>query len=103
MDLKNSKLKQEKNKEASRTKLVKIVEAKIKTTMIGALASIEKHFQFLWEDDGPEAREMKELYAELRAEILDKGNGQIRKLEAELNGFEIARYSTILPVIQRGV
>ena len=101
--------KEKKYKEDSRNRLLKISAKKIQTTMIGALSSIENHFGFLWNhDDGDEnlsseSQHMKQLYEDVRSEILDKGNNQIRNLEAELSQYDVEwlRYQMTLPVIPR--
>ena len=74
---------------------------------LAALSSIEKHFGFLWsyDQDGeltPEQEEMRERYEEIRSEILDKGNHQIRNLETELSQYDITwlRYQLSLPVVR---
>ena len=71
----------------------------------GSLKSLEKHFGFLWgheEEDEltPEQQHMKDLFEEIRAEILDRGNNQARNLEAEFANYEInwLRYQITLPV-----
>ena len=48
---------------------------------------------------------MKDLYEEVRAEILDRGNNQMRNLEAEFAQYEIKwlRYSLTLPVTPTAV
>ena len=73
--------------------------------MIGALSTIEKNFGFLWgyensEELTPEQAHMKEVFDEVRAEILDRGNNQIRNLEAEFANYEInwLRYRMTMPV-----
>tara|TARA_R110002020_G_scaffold390567_6_gene601033 strand:- start:1584 stop:1997 length:414 start_codon:yes stop_codon:yes gene_type:complete len=95
----------EKYKEVSKDRLLKISQKKIQTTMIGALSTIEKYFGFLWghESTGeltPEQTHMKEQFDEVRAEILDRGNNQIRNLEAEFTNYDISwlRYRMTLPV-----
>ena len=105
MARKNKKDQEERYKESSKTRLQKIAAKKIQTTMIGALSSIEKHFGFLWshEQEGeltPQQEEMRELYEEIRSEILDKGNHQIRNLETELSHYDVTwlRYQLSLPV-----
>lgn len=64
--------------------LYQIMRKRIMTTMIGALASLEE-FKDIFEE---------EEYEELRKEILDKGNFQIRELERDLDGFDI-KYKTV--------
>ena len=100
--------KEKKYKEDSRNRLLKISAKKIQTTMIGALSSIENHFGFLWDHDdrenlSSESEHMKQLYDDVRSEILDKGNNQIRNLEAELSQYDVEwlRYQMKLPVIPR--
>ena len=95
-----------KYKQVSKERLLKISQKKIQTTMIGALSTIEKYFGFLWGHetlDGeltPEQSHMKQQFEEVRAEILDRGNNQIRNLEAEFVSYDInwLRYQMKLPV-----
>jgi hypothetical protein len=103
MDKDYEKKREEKYKEESRQRLVKILKKKIETTMIGSLSSIEEHFGFLWnsgEKMTPDQQIMFDIYQKVRSEILDKGNTQSRNLEAETSQYEIKwlRYSTIIPV-----
>ena len=92
-------------KEVSKDRLLKISKKKIQTTMIGALSTLEKSFGFLWGHESsepltPEQEHLKELYEEVRSEILDRGNNQARNLEAEFASYEInwLRYQITLPV-----
>lgn len=103
INLKN--IREERRKEVSKDTLFKSCKKKIQTTMIGALDSVEKSFGFLWgfegsEDMSPEQKHLKEIYEEARAKILDKGNTQIRNLEAEFANYEInkKRYQINLPI-----
>ena len=96
---------EEKFKNNSKDRLLKISAKKIKTTMIGALSTIESHLGFLWGHEAnepltPEQEHMKLVYEEIRSEILDKGNAQIRNLEAEFSYYDITwlRYHVNLPV-----
>jgi hypothetical protein len=73
--------------------------------MIGALSTLEKSFGFLWGHESsetltPEQEHLKEIYDEVRSEILDRGNNQARNLEAEFSAYEISwlRYQITLPV-----
>lgn len=95
-------------KEESRKRLAKIAATKIRTTMIGALDAIEKKLSNLWtptDGDKPTNEQLflKRLYEEIRQEILDKGNTQIRNLESEFEHYEIEwkRYTLQLPVKKR--
>lgn len=97
--------KKTKFKEISKDRLLKISKKKVQTTMIGALSTIEKHLGFLWGHESlesltPEQEHLKELYEEVRSEILDRGNNQARNLEAEFANYEInwLRYQITLPV-----
>lgn len=107
--------KSDKYKDDSKDRLKKIGTGKIKTTMIGALSIIEKHFGFLWgldengresdESLSPEEQHMKDLFLEkVRSEILDLGNAQIRNLTAEIQQYNVEwnRYHLQLPVRPEG-
>ncbi len=94
-----------KNKEVSKERLLKISKKKIQTTMIGALSTVEKYFGFLWGHESPNAltpeqEHMKELYDQVRSEILDRGNNQGRNLETEFMNYDISylKYQITLPV-----
>lgn len=94
------------HKDLSRDKLFKTAKKKIQTTMIGALSTIEESFGFLWglgieeNERSDEHRKIQELYEDARAKILDRGNTQIRSLEAEFINYDITRkkYLINLPV-----
>lgn len=90
------KAREEHKKAASKERLTKIGQQKIKTTMIGALATIEEKLGYLWENDP----EMQAVYDSIRSEILDKGNNQIRNFEVELTYYDIIwnQYTMVLPV-----
>jgi hypothetical protein len=98
--------------ESSKDRLSKVSKKKIQTTMIGALSSIEAHFGFLWGQDNseeltprqeltPEQEHMKEVYELVRSEILDRGNNQVRNLEAELTQYDVKwnRYHLQIPIV----
>ena len=95
LDLKS--VREERNKDMSRDKLFKTAKKKIQTTMIGSLSTLESGFGFLWgieiedEDRTPEQKKLYEIYEEARAQILDRGNTQIRNLESEFVHYEIVR------------
>ena len=91
--------------ERSKTRLKKEVKKRILTTMIGSLSSIEKFFGFLWGEGSEgeptaEQLQMRELFEELRTEILDKGNNQIRNTEAEIQNYDVTwnKYHINLPL-----
>lgn len=92
----------ERQKDISKDKLLKSAKKRIQTTMIGALSSIEEHFGFLWENDLDEhSGDMKKIFEELRAEILDRGNNQIRNLDGDFSTYDVVwkRYHYQLPFI----
>jgi hypothetical protein len=96
----------QRSKDVSHDALLKHAKKKIQTTMIGSLSDIESFLGFLWgfgEADSQlseEQKHMKEIYEEVRAKILDRGNTQIRDLELEFINYEISRkkYYIKLPV-----
>lgn len=100
MDNKYSIKRYSKYKEDSRERLSGNVKKKMQTTMIGAISSIEEHFGFLWQNNTPEAEEMRQLFFRLRSEILDKGNYQIRNIDAELAQYDVEwlRFRLEMPV-----
>ena len=96
---------EERYKQISKDRLLKISQKKVETTMIGALSIIEKHFGFLWgygseESLTPEQEHMREQFSQIRSEILDKGNNQSRNLEGEFANYDInwRRYEMSIPV-----
>lgn len=99
---------EDKQREMSRERLLKATKKKIQTTMIGALHSIEQHFGFLWnvesENLSMEQIQLKEIFEDLRSEILDRGNNQIRNLENEFTHYDIIwkKYSLKLPFTDKG-
>lgn len=63
--------------------LYSTLETRFKTIMIGSLARVEQYFGYLWghgeEELTDKQKEFRELWEELRTEILNHGNFQIRK------------------------
>ena len=78
----------EKYRDSSKKRLMKNVERKFKTTMIGALASFEKYFGDLWgHEEGElsdEQLKMKQFWEQARTEILNNGNSQLRIAQEEI-------------------
>lgn len=74
--------------EACKQRLTSIISRKFTTTFIGSLDIFEKYFGFLWKsEDGvltPEQQSMKQLYEQVRTEILNHGNNQRRAAENEI-------------------
>ena len=83
---------EERYRDSSKKRLIKNVEKKFKTTMIGSLACFEKYFGDLWGHDeselDPEQLRYRELWEQARTEILNNGNSQLRIAQEE-----IAQYS----------
>lgn len=92
-----------------KNKLKTECQKKIDTTMIGALSAIEDAFGELWNHQSLYQNEdelfWKEKYEILRSKILDNGNNQKRKLEKELESYEVSlrRYHVDLPVKSRNL
>jgi hypothetical protein len=91
-------------KEKSKERLANIMKKKVQTTMIGALSSLEEKFGSLWgheeETVTDEQEQLRNVYEELRSDILDKGNTQIRNIDAELAQYDVRwnRYRYQIPV-----
>jgi len=84
-----------KSADNSKRRLIRNLEKKFKTTIIGALHHIELSFGHLWgfESDSPmtrENREYEELWQELRTEILNNGNNQLRACLDELAQYTVS-------------
>ena len=97
--------KEEIYKQKSKERLLKNCKKKIQTTMIGSLSSIEEHLGHLWghktsDQLTEEQEQLRQVYEELRSEILDKGNTQMRNVDAEISQYDINwnRYQYQIPV-----
>lgn len=98
--------KEQVRKQVSKERIQQEIKKSINTTMIGALASAEKFFGFLWGYETDEAaltneqKEFLSLYESFRSEVLDKGNIQIRNLPNTLEPYEIQKktYTYRLPM-----
>lgn len=91
--------------ERSKTRLKKEIRKRIQTTMIGSLSSIEKYFGFLWGEDSDDdltrdQMKMRDLFEDMRTEILDKGNNQLRNLDSEIENYDVTwnKYHINLPI-----
>lgn len=97
---------EDKYKESSKQRLLKIIATKIKTSFIGSLDEFEKSFGVLWghgkhvSELTEEEHEFKKMWDDCRKQILTKGNDQIRAMEKELqnNDIEWTRFNMKLPV-----
>lgn len=98
----------ERLKSASRERLLRIIETKIRTTMIGALAAVEESIgRELWGhgrprcDCTPEQLRWRDVWENVvRPAILNNGNNQLRAMQAEVALYEIiwTGYQNVLPV-----
>lgn len=76
-----------KQQELARNKLFNQCSKRINTTMIGAIATLEKYFS-----DHPD-------FTQIRSEILDKGNNQIRNLHVDFDPYNVNfKNSIVLPI-----
>jgi hypothetical protein len=92
---------QERYAHNSKKRLIKNIEKKFKTTMIGALSYIEEELGHLWgfESDSPltaSQRQYMEVWQELRSAILNNGNNQLRACLDEIAQYTMTwdRYQT---------
>jgi hypothetical protein len=90
--------------ERSKIRLKKEARKKIQTTMIGSLSSMEKFFGFLWGEDSDDLTQdqmrMRDIFEDMRTEILDKGNIQIRNMDSEIETYDVIwnKYHINLPI-----
>jgi hypothetical protein len=91
----------------SSTRLLQIGGKKIRTTMIGCIAEVEKTFGSLWgglnakpEDMNDEERNWYEIWQIVRKNMLNLGNNQIRAFQNELTEYTITwnRHNYMMPV-----
>ena len=89
------KLRNDSQEKSAQSQLTRHVTKKIKTTMIGALDSFEKAFGEVWGHDEEQGNltddqlDMRELWEEVRTEILDRGNAQMRDAEDEISQYTL--------------
>ena len=91
-----------KYKENSKKRFIKILEKKFQTTMIGALAKFEERFGEMWGHglDYDELNNVEKKYSEIwemvRTDILNNGNAQLRAMINELEQYDLHwnRYKT---------
>jgi hypothetical protein len=77
------------NQSSSRREIIEQIEIRFKTIMIGSLARFEKEFGHLWNNNAEPSNNQEEYFSEkwedLRHDLLDHGNNQIRQGIEELN------------------
>jgi hypothetical protein len=82
--------------EKSKQLLKAVIDKKLKTSFIFAIAQLEEKFGHLWDPQQENSEvEGSEYYADLfqqfRKAVLDNGNNQIRNMEKDLDeSFEVA-------------
>jgi hypothetical protein len=108
IDMKRKSQEASKNRfiEESRKRLDKIISTKLTTTFIGSLATFEKNFGFLWgfgkkdHEKTEEERHLSSIWENVRTEVLNNGNNQLRTIKNELQNHNISwnRHTTIIKV-----
>lgn len=77
------------NNNSSRRQIIEQIETRFKTIMIGALARFEKEFGSLWNYNNEPTNDQEAYFGDkwedLRHDLLDHGNNQIRQGLDELN------------------
>lgn len=62
--------------------LIRMIETRLKTTMIGSISRMEQSFGYLWNHGDDPLNDTQELFLNkwetLRSDILNHGNNQIR-------------------------
>ena len=83
----------ERFQDISKRRLMKNIQRKFQATMIGALAQFEKEFGHLWghgKDAGDitqDEQEWLDVWDEVRNEILNNGNHQLRAAQEEIDEY----------------
>lgn len=95
------KVNQERFALGSKKKLMQNIEKKFKTAMIGTLARCEESLGFLWGCNSDKSltkdqREFKEIWEQLRTNILNHCNSQARAAMEEISQYNITwqKYQT---------
>lgn len=73
------------------TKLIKDIEKKCTTIMIGSIARFEKTFSHLWDSDTAKSDAYYDTWQETRHDILNFGNYQIREAMENLYQYFIEK------------
>jgi hypothetical protein len=84
------------HEERSKIRLIQSLESKIRTTMIGSLAAMEKYFGSVWAQ-GKAISEMTDeelkffkIKEQMRKDIFDLGNKNIRNVGSELQQYDVS-------------
>lgn len=79
----------------SKNRLIDNIEKKFRTTIIGILARCEEQFGYLWghgleyKNLTSDQKEFRAIWEDLRTEILNHGNSQLRAALEELSQYTI--------------
>ena len=106
INVQNKKMRAQKDKMRSRYHMTTLLRKKFGTTIIGSLAAFEDNFGHLWAHGTPldeldEAQmAFRDVWEEVRKDILDKGNTQLRAALEEINNYDLdwKKYQTQLLV-----
>ena len=96
-----------KRKDSDRRRLEYNIEKKIRTTMIGALATFEDYFGNIWgfnkseKDLSENQYHFRQLWAEARREVLNKGNMQIRAARDEISEYDTEWHRYTVDLIKK--
>lgn len=86
---------QKRHEHNSKDRLLRIIKKKLETTFIGDIAAIEESLGYLWgidfedKDLTENEEKLKKIWFDLRNNILDRGNAQIRGIKSELEQYTI--------------
>lgn len=89
------KINEERSQLYAKRRLINNLTKKFKTTMIGALASFEAEFGYLWGNEKGDENlteselEFREMWERARTEVLNKGNNQLRSSIEEINQYNL--------------
>jgi hypothetical protein len=75
------------NKDENLDDLIDSLSRRFQTTMIGALAQFEESFGYLWEDKTENSKAYFKLWQQVRNNILNNGNHQLRSALDELEEY----------------
>lgn len=67
--------------------IIKDIEKKFTTTIIGALSRFEESFGYLWENDTEASQAYYQLWMNTRNNVLNHGNHQLRSALYELEKY----------------
>jgi hypothetical protein len=79
------------SQQSQQNKIIKDIETRLKTIMIGSISRIENTFGYLWNHGNEPKTKNQEVFAEkwenLRLSLLNHGNHQIREAVDDLADF----------------